>query len=113
MTLDGGGSGRVSVDSQISANAASGKAGAIRISGEAISLSDSARLAATSPGGGGEILIGGPGTGAASGAKRVGVAAGAAIDASAIDSGASADSAAGGGKVSLLASESSAVHGSI
>ena len=113
VTLDGGGSGRVSVDGQISANAASGTAGAIRISGEAISLSDSARLAATSPGGGGEILIGGPGTGAASGAKRVGVAAGAAIDASAIDSGASADSAAGGGKVSLLASESIAMSGSI
>jgi filamentous hemagglutinin family protein len=113
VTLDGGGSGRVSVDGQVSANAASGKAGAIRISGEAISLNDSARLAATGPGGGGEILIGGPLAGAAPSAKRVGVAAGATIDASAIDSGASADSAAGGGKVSLLASESIAVHGSI
>ena len=113
VTLDGGGSGRVSVDGQISANAASGKAGAIRISGEAISLSDSARLAATGPGGGGEIFIGGPLAGAAPSAKRVGVAAGATIDASAIDSGASADSAAGGGKVSLLASESIAMSGSI
>ena len=113
VTLDGGSSGRVSVDGQISANAASGKAGAIRISGEAISLSDGARLAATGPGGGGEIFIGGPLAGAAPSAKRVGVAAGATIDASAIDSGASADSVAGGGKVSLLASESIAMSGSI
>ena len=113
VTLDGGSSGRVSVDGQISANAASGKAGAIRISGEAISLSDGARLAATGPGGGGEIFIGGPLAGAAPSAKRVGVVAGATIDASAIDSGASADSVAGGGKVSLLASESIAMSGSI
>ena len=110
VKVDGGENGRVSVDGRISVNAEAqgGKAGTLQVAGEAISLNAGARLEAKGPAGGGEILIG-----AAPGTQRVSVAAGATLDASATALSAAADSAAGGGKVWLLASDAIAMHGSI
>jgi hypothetical protein len=90
--VDGGEKGRVTIDGTISVSAAEeGKAGAIKISGELISVENNAKLEAHGFSGGGDILMGAGWQGALLSrspiAHSVTVASGATLDASATDSG--------------------------
>ncbi len=101
--------GTTRVDGSVSASGSVGSGGDIQILGERVALDAGARILASGSSAGGQILVGGDYQGAnadVQNAKRVNVAAGATLDASATDKG-------DGGKIIVWADENTRYQGAL